>query len=327
MYGKRVHIVPVGDAVDRMITPVVEMRADVVYLLAHDPDGHNSGRWTPVLDGDEVYDSGTIIPDVSPLRTNGFDTTATATERLAEEGIEVNHKFVDQYDVYSVLGQVTTIAHNRPDEDTVAVNVSTGTRLATIGAALGRMDADTAVTAYHTSETTGETTTTSDDGVSPVPDYHLESPSRDALAAMAIVAVRDTEMYTPQKRDLIDWGLRLRDEADISLNYIDRIIKSYHDRTGATAPPTEFGDLDSDGQKGAYRSLRVSALDELRTREYLAIDDEQVGRADLVTLTPTGKAALRAFRHKILDVIRALYTISDAESFPAVLADSLPTNI
>jgi hypothetical protein len=79
-----------------------------------------------------------------------------------------------------------------------------------------------------------------------------------------------------------------------------------------------FDDIGASQQKGAYRTLRERALSELEAREYVAIDDG-VGRADRLALTPTGEAALRAFRHKVLDVVAAL----DTRSAPDWLTEGL----
>lgn len=323
MYGKRVHVVPVGDAVERMVAPATELGADVVYLLAHattDADTDRTARDRPpiAVDGSDALDG-----SLAQLRSDGFDTTAAAAAQLTTAGIDVVVEFVDQNDVYSILGLVTTITHRRDSGDDVAVNVSTGTRLATIGAALARMDEDTDAAAYHVPESESVPATDVSDAVADVPDYPLNSPSRDALTAMAIVVALDTDVYTSKKSDLIDWGLRLRAEADVSIGYVERIVQSYRDRNDVTAAPTTFDDLDSAGKKGAYRTLRTGVLDTLLDQGYLSIDDEQVGRADLVALEPAGQAALRAFRHKILDVIDALAASSEGDSLPSALAPRL----
>lgn len=283
MFAKRVHIVPVGEDVERMVAPVRTMSADRVYLLA-DEDGSAA-------------------------------QAETAAERLSTDGVETAIESVDHGTVYAVLGLVTTLADRHAPDDTVWVNVSTGSRLATIGAALACMDADTDAEAYHVPRAGDDTDaadatpvadrTTGDDGVAVVPDYPIESPSRDEVATMAIIATLDTDVYTPKKRDLIDEAIRLQSDLDRPIPFADRIVRS------ADAPAervTAFDDIGSSQQKGAYRTLRERALAELEAREYVAIDDDGVGRADRITLTPTGEAALRAFRHKVLDVVSALDT-------------------
>jgi hypothetical protein len=323
MHGKRVHIVPVGDDVDRMVGPAIEMRADVVYLLAHAPGGSGGTKPVTGLPDVEWTDEDSVEDYVEALALGGSDVAAEAVEQLASHDVAAPVEFVDQTDVYAVLGLATTLAHRRPADDDVAVNVSTGTRLATIGAAMTRMDEDTDAQAYHVPVGDDAATWTASDGVADIPDYHLESPTRDELAAMAVVAARDTAVYTAKKSDLIDWALRLRAEAGVSTDYADRIVRRRLDRDSGAGQPARFGDLDSAGKKGAYRTLRTQVLDDLVDREYVEIDDGQIGRADPVTLTPTGEATLRAFRHRILDVVRALDAHRDVEELPPWLRRGL----
>jgi len=284
MYAKRVHIVPVGEDVERMVDPLVEMRADAAYLLVDE----------------------------------GADASAVA-DRLTTEGVDVAVEAVDQGSVYAVLGLVTTLAHRQDEDDTVRVNVSTGSRLATVGAALACMDEDTDAEAY---------VSTADDGspieegnpVSVVPDYPIESPSRGELATLAIVAVRDTDVYTPKKRDLIDEALRLRSALDREIPFAERIVGNSSSSAPAIAG---FDDLSPDERKGAYRTFREAVLFGLEAREYVVVDDGTVGRADPVTLTPTGKATLQAFRHKISEVVRAF----DERETPDWLTDGMEPRV
>ncbi|MEF8857274.1 MAG: DUF6293 family protein, partial [Haloplanus sp.] len=150
MFAKRVHIVPVGEDVERTVAPARTMSADRVYLLA---DERGSAA-----------------------------KAETAAERLAADGVETAIESVDHGTVYAVLGLVTTLADRHAPDDTVWVNVSTGSRLATIGAALACMDADTDAEAYHVPAADADATavadrTAGDDGVAVVPDYPIESPS------------------------------------------------------------------------------------------------------------------------------------------------------
>jgi len=328
MHGKRVHIVPVGDDVDRMVGPAIEMRADVVYLLAHAPGGVEGTERVAGLPDVEWGEEDSVERYVETLDRQGFGVAAGAVERLAARGVAAPVEFIDQGDVYAVLGLTTTLAHRRPADDDVAVNVSTGTRLATIGAAMARMDEDTDAQAYHVPAGGDDAATwTAGDGVADIPDYHLASPSRDELAAMAVVAARDTAVYTAKKSDLIDWALRLRAEAGVSTDYADRIVRRRLDRDPGAAQPARFDDLDSSGKKGAYRTLRTQVLDTLVDREYVEIDDGQIGRADPVTLTPTGEATLQAFRHKVLDVVSALDDHRDVEELPTWLRRGLDDGV
>jgi hypothetical protein len=246
---------------------------------------------------------------------------ASAAQAETADGVETAVESVDHGTVCAVLGLVTTLADRHAPDDTVRVNVSTGSRLAATGAALARMDADTDAEAYHVrtaDDDADATAVTGHDDAAVVPDYPIESPSRDEVATMAIIATLDTDVYTPKKRDLIDEAIRLRSELDRPSAFADRIVRS------ADAPAewvAAFDDIGASQQKGAYRTLRERALAELETREYVAIDDDDdgVGRADRLAPTPTGEAAIRAFRHKVHDVVAAL----DTRSAPDWLTEGL----
>lgn len=303
MFAERIHIASVGWDVDRTVEPALRRRADRVFLLAHRP----SDPETDVVD--QPGAGGTEVEAV--------------VDRLGSAGVETDVRSVDQGDVYAVLGLVTTLADRQADDDTVLVNVSTGSRLAAIGAALACMDDDTDATAYYppVPGTPAATTARAERRrVDVVPEYPIASPSRDEVVVMALVAVRDTAMYTPKKNDLIDEALAIRNDVDRPVPFAERVVGSVHGRADDGRRAVEgFDDLDSAEKKGAYRTLRTRALAELEDRGYVSIDDERVGRGDAVTLTPTGEAALQAFRHKILDVVRVL----DTADAPQWLTDGL----
>jgi hypothetical protein len=281
MYAKRLHIVPVGGETERMVEPLVRMRADEAYLLVDDGSG-----------------------------------AAAVVDRLTAEDIDVAVEEVDQGSVYAVLGLVTTLADRQDPNDTVRVNVSTGSRLATVGAALACMDEDTDAEAYVPTVDGEWDVVDGDAPVSVVPDYPIESPSRDGLATLAMIAALDTDVYTPKKRDLIDEALGRRFALEEPIVFAERIVD------GAARRPSEvtgFDDLQADEQKGAYRTFRERVLADLEASGYVVVDDDSVGRSDPITLTPTGKATLQAFRHKVLDVVRAL----DGRGTPDWLTDGM----
>ena len=110
MYSSRVYIVPLRDDPDHATDSVLANRADRVHLL----------------------------PDTHDCDTADRDASA---ERLSEHDVAVETYAVDHMDMYAVLGPATTLA-SRPehDGDEVFINVSTGSRVAALGAALGCID-------------------------------------------------------------------------------------------------------------------------------------------------------------------------------------------
>jgi hypothetical protein len=206
-----------------------------------------------------------------------------------------------------VFGLVTTLAAEHSD-DSVAVNVATGSKLAAIGAAMGCLDADTNARAYfahaesHAYDGYTEPAARGYDGETHLIDYPIESPARQQVAMMAVIATETTGTAQVKKRTLIDRGLWVNRHVDEPLDFVTRI-----ERAGSDSPagrPESFDDLGSNAKKGAYAALRTHVLDPLLARGY--IDITSPGRSDSLRLTNTGEKTLQAFRHKVTDVVRIL---------------------
>lgn len=287
MHPKRIHIVPLGDDRDRVLDPLLANGADHVYLL---PD-----------DGDETA---AVEEDIE-------------TE-LSGAGVSVETHAVDHLDMYAVFGLVTTLA-SRPEhiDDEVFVNVSTGTRIAAIGGALGCMDVSTDATPYHVvagADGDGVSTATRpvephDSTGRPVATYPVDSLTRSQTAMLAVLAVEDDERSTPKKRTLIDRAIALELALETSVK-LGRTLVERASNVEDSQSRAGFDDLTPNEKKSAYRTLDTMVLDRL-------IDDGHVemvpaGRSDQLELTDRGENTLRAFRHKITDVISHL----DERSLP-----------
>ncbi len=111
-----VHIAPLGFEYDRIVGPVRRHNVDVLYLLEHDDPG-----------------SGPAFHD--DLRSE-----------LDDLEVSVRSRSVDVFDIYDVLGVVTTLTADHAD-DIVRVNVSSGSKLSAVGAAIACMATD--ATAYY----------------------------------------------------------------------------------------------------------------------------------------------------------------------------------
>jgi len=229
--------------------------------------------------------------------------------RISTEPIPCNHG-----DPYAVFGLVTTLAaeHNT---DSVAVNVATGGKLAAIGAAMGCLDADTHARAYfahaesYAYDGYAEPAARGYSGETHLIDYPIESPSRQQVAMMAVIATETTGTAQIKKRTLIDRGIWLNRQLEEPLDFVTRIGRTSEKRLGSY--PHSFDDLDGNTKKGAYATLRSHILDPLLSRGY--IDVTSPGRSDSIQLTDTGEKTLQAFRHKVTDVVRLL----DEESHSA----------
>lgn len=307
MHSDRVHIVPVRFEHDRVVEPLLKYRADIVYLLY---DSRHDTR-------PEYYDT-----LETTLETEGLHPGETLHR------LECNHG-----DPYEVFGLVTTLAAEH-DGDDVAVNVATGSKLAAIGAAMGCMDEDTDAQAYfpHAADRAFdgyvEPATSSYEGDTELLDYPIQSPARQQVAMLAVIAVEQTGTAQVKKRTLIDHGLWLSSILDHPLAFTTQIV----DVDTPLDPHGEiiqFSDLTSNKKKGAYGSLGTHITTPLLDRGYISIEEH--GRSDIITLTPTGEKTLQAFRHKITDVIRALESKHDSGAtgavVPAWLSDGLDETV
>ncbi|WP_276261536.1 DUF6293 family protein [Haloglomus litoreum] len=302
MHPERVHVVPLRDERRRALEPLLAERADRVHLLPHDGgDGSPDARDATGGDSDRRETSGT--------EAGGSSALDTVAGELRTAGVDVSVHPVDQFDVYAVFGLVTTLAARHADDE-VYVNVSTGTRLAAIGAALGCMDVATDATPYHAA---GDATveeprdaaqpTSGSGGGRPVATYPVDSLTRSQVATLAVVAVEDDDLKAPTKRRLIDRLVGLELALDRSLAVGARIVENA-DGVAHTDTAAGFDDLDANDRKSAYRTLDSVALGRLTDEGHVTV--REAGRSKEVELTEQGENALRAFRHKIPDVVREL---------------------
>ncbi len=240
-----VHIAPLGFEYDRIIGPVREHGVDILYLLEH--DGPESER-----------------PDYHE----------TLKDELEAEGIDVRSRTVDLMDIYGVLAIVTTLVSEHED-DIVRVNVASGSKLSAVGAAIACMATD--ATAYYVHPEgyahadRSERQSYGYNGEEVLPTYPIESPTRDQVSVMNYLQEADTEVYTPKKKDIIDYS----EEAGLSF----------------------IADSNPANDKAKFALLNANIIDPLHRDDY--IDVQKVGRQKQVTLTDTGHDVLRAFRHKL----------------------------
>ena len=240
---EEVHVAPLGYEFERITEPVLEYGADTLYLL-----------------GDSELASVTYHEELESV--------------LTDHGITVHRCEVDLGDIYDVLGEITTIVDRHAD-DIVRVNVSSGPKLAAVGAALACMATD--ASGYHVhpetrSHPVDEVPRTSGMRLAEeLPSYPLRTPTRDQVRVLDYIETTTTEVYTPKKSDLITFA----EENDLSF-----IVRS-----------------DPANDKAKFALLNNRIVDPLVEKNYLEI--ESVGRTKQVRLTETGQNALRAFRHKL----------------------------
>lgn len=240
---EEVHIAPLGYEFDRIKAPVLEYNADVLYLL-----------------GESNLNRTTYHEELQSV--------------LSENGISVHLRKVTLGDIYDVLGEITTIVDQHSD-DIVRVNVSSGPKLAAVGAALACMATDASGYHVHPKSRTHPVEeiprTEGMELAEQLPSYPLETPTADQIQILEYIDTKSNDVYTPKKSDLITYA----EENDLSFMH--------------RANPTN--------DKAKFALLNNRIIDPLLENGY--IDIESVGRTKQVTLTDTGQNALRAFRHKL----------------------------
>lgn len=237
-----IHVAPLGYEYDRIKTPVLEYDADTLYLLR----------------------------DPTRERAEYHDRLAS---ELTDAGVAVRSRRIDLGDMYDVLGEVTTIADGHND-DIVRVNVSSGPKLSTVGAALACMMTDAIGYHVHPESRSHPIEASPRTGgmalAEQLPSYPIETPTTDQVRVLDYID-STLETYTPKKSDLITFA----EEND--LQFLTR--------------------SDPANDKAKFALLNNRIIEPLSEDGYIEI--EAVGRTKQVLLTETGQNALRAFRHKL----------------------------
>lgn len=253
----RVHIVPLWREYDRIIGPIEEDRPDRVYLLDHD---------------DQTVDRPSYQRDVVDRIT-------------AIVGTPPSIQCVDLFDMYDVMGAITTIADWHPD-DVVRVNVTSGTKRTAIGATMACMDEHTAAEPYVVDpedRPNGLDTPLTEGyaGATVLTTYKIDSPSPDQVAMLAIIDAHDTGAKRAKKKTL------LTEAARYDLEFM-------HGRV--TGDPTHY-----EPTNGDYNVLDNRIMTTLERRDYVEITRK--GTRQYLELTEAGHQTLRAFRHRAEAVI------------------------
>ncbi|WP_198668059.1 DUF6293 family protein [Saliphagus sp. LR7] len=153
---ERVHAMPVGYEVDRLVVPAVELGADRVVLL--EPHSERAREY-----GDAVRD--------------GFDEA------------DIDHETVpcDVFDLYDSIGSIAEVASRFED---VSVNIASGSKVSAVGGAIACM-ATGATPYYVRAERYGDEADSVSEGVEAIyelPTYPIDRPSREHVEVLEYVA-------------------------------------------------------------------------------------------------------------------------------------------
>ncbi|GAA0311922.1 hypothetical protein GCM10009037_29780 [Halarchaeum grantii] len=240
-----IHIAPLRFEYDRVLGAAERYGIDTIYLLEHEERDTEQPAYHSEL-----------------------------VDELNDMGVTVRTRTINLFDVYDVLGRVTTLITQHAD-DIVRVNVSSGSKLSAVGATIACMATDaTAYYAYpetyaHDGREEPVSHGYAEDEV--LPSYPIESPTTDQVAVMSFLDETNTGVHTAKKKDIIEYA------EESALSFI--------------------ADNQPANDKAKFALLNANVVDPLVANGYLAI--ERVGRQKQVSLTETGEAVLRAFEHKL----------------------------
>ena len=162
----RIHIAPVAFEVDRVVIPAVRMKADKVWLVAHDD----------------------VVKDKSIKYRQKIE------RQLEKKGIKTEVVFANRLRLFPIIKAVTKIIFKERKND-IYVNVATGSKIHAIGCMMACMLFDdrekihpfyAQAEKYPEYEGTGQETY----GVSEIhslPTYRIGTPKRELLEAMKII--------------------------------------------------------------------------------------------------------------------------------------------
>ncbi|CQR51983.1 MULTISPECIES: HFX_2341 family transcriptional regulator domain-containing protein [Haloferax] len=256
----RVHIVPLWREHDRIVGPIEDDRPDKVYLLEHDDPSVERPTYHEAV-VDRIADVIGSPPDV---------------------------EYLDLFDMYEVMGAITTIADWHPD-DFVRVNVTAGTKRAAVGATMACMDEHTDAEPYVVDPEVrphglDAPVTEGFERASLLTTYQIDSPSPDQVAALAIIEAHDTDAKHAKKKTLITEAARYG--LDFMRGRVDGDAADYDPVTG------DYNVLDN----------RVTAT--LEHQGYVTVTRR--GTRRYLELTEEGRQTLRAFRHRAESVVSDL---------------------
>ena len=162
----RVHIAPVGFEIDRIIIPAVKMKADKVWLVAHD----------------------NVAEDKASKYRQKIE------KLLEKKGIKTEVAFANRLRLFPIIKAVTAIIFKERKNE-IYVNVATGSKVHAIGCMMACMlfdDRDKIHPFYAQAEKYPEYEGTKQQtyGVAeihPLPTYRIGTPKRELLEAMKII--------------------------------------------------------------------------------------------------------------------------------------------
>lgn len=232
----RVHVVPVGYEYKRIVKPAEKFRADIVVLIGHEKD-----------------------PEGSP----GEEHLKKAIETLDEQGIDIEARECNIFDLYSSMGVIAeSIAEHEDDE--VFVNVSTGSKVTAIAGMIASMVLKS--TPYYVRANNYQNDPSEITEYTELPTYPIDAPDAEQVDVLQFIERFSEQQGPPTKGDIIHFSEKY------NLEYVSQNVAG----------------------KGKYRLLDTHIVEPLKMRDY--VEESKQGRNKILTLSEDGKAALEAFK-------------------------------
>ena len=203
----RVHIVPLGFEIDRIILPAKQMKADKIWLLIHD---------NPSQDKAKSY-SDAILKD------------------LKKNKIQVKFAEADRNDVFKILKTVKEIFEKEKNND-IYVNVSSGSKIQAIACMMACMIfKEYNVTPYYAEpesypSTQGKQQSTGLKNIVPLPKYEIQKPRQDLIDALKIIKSHDGKItkkemaILAEEEKIITVGARDENQSQARFASLDKNI-------------------------------------------------------------------------------------------------------
>jgi hypothetical protein len=164
----RVHIVPLGFEIDRILLPAKQMKADKIWLVRHNDPGQDKAK---------IY-SDAILKD------------------LKKNKIQVEFAEADRNNVFNILKIVKEIFEQEKEND-IYVNVSSGSKIQAIACMMACMIfKECNVTPYYAEpesypSTQGRQQSAGLKSIRSLPKYEIQKPRQDLIDALKIIKSHD----------------------------------------------------------------------------------------------------------------------------------------
>ena len=203
----RVHIVPLGFEIDRIVLPAQEMKADKIWLLRHN---------NPSQDKSKSYSD-------------------KITKELKKQKISIEFAEADRGDVFNILKTVKEIFEKEKEND-IYVNVSSGSKIQAIGCMMACMIfKECRVTPYYAEpesypSTQGKQQSIGLKNIVSLPKYEIQKPRQELIDALKIIQSRDGKItkkemaILAEEAKLITIGARDENQSQARFASLDKNI-------------------------------------------------------------------------------------------------------